>query len=123
MSKIVVVSQVAKIAKKMDRSPGSGTKSLSVEASNLAETGLKNIYSQHNLEDEGSAAGSSVKSEVTDMRSVHTKILNETLDDTNKMKLLQLLEDWEEPESQASGIVSTSFRSIASYCLVLVPTN
>lgn len=81
--------------------------SLCSNASTLAENAtLKRIYSFPALNvDEGSDV-SSVKSEVTEMRSVHTKKLTETLDDTNKMRLLQLLENWEEPESLSTGIVS-----------------
>lgn len=110
MSKMVIISQVAQLAKRMERSRKSSAKSkaMSVEET-LARTGaLKQIYSSNDLEGEDrSVDDSSVKSEVTDTRSVHTKVAEAAavLDDTNKMKLLQLLGEWEEPDSRGLGIV------------------
>ena len=106
MSKMVLISQVAQLAKKIERSKKSKANSVSMaKEPSFAQVGmLKSIYSSNDLE--GQDESLSVKSDVTDARSVQTKILAETLDDTNKMKLLQLLGEWEEPDSGGLGRVS-----------------
>ena len=116
MSKMVIISQVAQLAKKIDRSKKSTTKPVSsAREPSLAQVGtLKSIYSANDLE--GQDESVSVKSDVTDARSVHTKILAETLDDTNKMKLLQLLGEWEEPDSGGLGRVSLNWTQDVVVC-------
>lgn len=70
---------------------------------------LKRIYTTREIKDDDNSSTSSIKSEISTKASSSTKnrdLFKDALDETQKMKLFQLLEDWEEPERQSVDNVS-----------------
>jgi hypothetical protein len=77
---------------------------------------LKQIYSGRVVNDDDNSA-SSANSEGSTKVSTCTKQRDQligALDETQKMKLLQLVDDWEEPERQTVDVVSRKGSKLAS---------
>lgn len=70
---------------------------------------MKRIYNTREITDDDNSSTSSMKSEGSTKVSSSTKnrdLFKDALDETQKIKLFQLLEDWEEPERQSVDNVS-----------------
>lgn len=68
---------------------------------------MKRIYSSGDLRDDDHSASSSVNSDHEgSQRTKARDKLNDALNDTQRMKIFQLLDEWEEPDRQSDTNVS-----------------
>jgi hypothetical protein len=70
---------------------------------------MKLIYSKEDVTDDDLSVSSTIKSEPAASRGAKTQeALNDAWDDCQRMKLYQLLDEWEEPDRHSDENVSLS---------------
>ncbi|KAG7356332.1 mechanosensitive ion channel [Nitzschia inconspicua] len=119
MHKMVLVSQVAQLSRKLHKASKATYRSpFSKEAASFVVSNtMKHIYSREDLvKEDDQSTSSSLQSDGMASRDNKTRdTLTEALDDGQRLKLYQLLDEWEEPDRNSDENSRVSISAVLRF--------